>query len=425
MASWAAALFGDVLVSKDGAAHDTKTALANKTVGIYFSARWCPPCRQFTPAFAETFVRMTETEKKAFQVVFVSSDEDESAFEEYLGEMPWLALPFKERELKAKLASRFKVRGIPTLVIVDESGNVVAKDGRSAVTRPEAFPWTPPSLAEVLGSRFVRNDQERSSAHLSEITESAGVPGTNLGVYFSAHWCGPCRQFTPKLKELYVKLRSLGKPFEVLFVSSDRDQSEFDAYLRESMPSWLTVPFADAARRQALSEHFEVQGIPRFVMLGPDLKVINPDARGAALADPDGARFPWLPPLVVDVDSEDMDGSVNDTPTLIVLMEESGDRWDALNASLTAVAEKIRAREKDAGLERRGVRFATATETGGVGGQVRKLARLGKPKANAPQMVLLDLANGGFVVFEGEINQGTIQTSVESFLEGELSLTEA
>ena len=47
------------------------------------------------------------------------------------------------------------------------------------------------------------------------------------------------------------------------------------------------------------------------------------DASAAAARDATGAAFPWLPPLVVDVDSEEMDAGINDTPTLVVLMEEA------------------------------------------------------------------------------------------------------
>ena len=36
-----------------------------------------------------------------------------------------------------------------------------------------------------------------------------------VGLYFSAHWCGPCRAFTPKLVQLYNECNEQGKSFEV------------------------------------------------------------------------------------------------------------------------------------------------------------------------------------------------------------------
>lgn len=47
--------------------------------------------------------------------------------------MPWTALPFSEKAKKAELASRFKVSGIPMLVILNAAGEVVDMDGRSTV----------------------------------------------------------------------------------------------------------------------------------------------------------------------------------------------------------------------------------------------------------------------------------------------------
>lgn len=32
-----------------------------------------------------------------------------------------------------------------------------------------------------------------------------------VGIYFSAHWCGPCRGFTPRLVETYKSLKAAGK----------------------------------------------------------------------------------------------------------------------------------------------------------------------------------------------------------------------
>ena len=37
------------------------------------------------------------------EIIFVSSDRDEEGFDEYFGEMPWLALPFDNREKKVIL----------------------------------------------------------------------------------------------------------------------------------------------------------------------------------------------------------------------------------------------------------------------------------------------------------------------------------
>ena len=49
---------------------------------------------------AEKFTKTAEANGVA--VVFVSSDRDQAAFDEYYGEMPWLALLFSEREGKAR-----------------------------------------------------------------------------------------------------------------------------------------------------------------------------------------------------------------------------------------------------------------------------------------------------------------------------------
>merc|ERR1719157_276657 len=101
------ALFGDKLLGKNGEV-PTAEALAGKAgVALYFSAHWCPPCRGFTPKLAEWY--STSLKAKGLEVVFVSSDRDK----EYFGEMPWLALPYSDRECKASLSKKFKVQGIP------------------------------------------------------------------------------------------------------------------------------------------------------------------------------------------------------------------------------------------------------------------------------------------------------------------------
>ena len=51
-------------------------------------ANRCPPCRGFTPELAKYYT--SHKDKFNFETVFISSDREESAFDEYFGEMPWL-----------------------------------------------------------------------------------------------------------------------------------------------------------------------------------------------------------------------------------------------------------------------------------------------------------------------------------------------
>ena len=53
-------------------------------------------------------------------------------------------------------------------------------------------------------------------AALSEVTEAPLI-----GIYFSAHWCPPCRGFTPILSEFYKVANQEKKQIEIVFVSCD------------------------------------------------------------------------------------------------------------------------------------------------------------------------------------------------------------
>ena len=121
------------LVDKSGAKFTAKDLLAGKkAVGIYFSAHWCPPCRGFTPVLAEFYNEVRATHPD-FEIVFVSSDQNEQSWQEYLNSMPWKSLPFGDAR-KGSLGTEHGVSGIPCLVIVNPStGAVITKNGRGDV----------------------------------------------------------------------------------------------------------------------------------------------------------------------------------------------------------------------------------------------------------------------------------------------------
>lgn len=85
-----------------------------------------------------------------------------------------------------------------------------------------------------------------------------------VGFYFSAHWCPPCREFTPRLGARYNQLRN--KAFEIIFTSLDHNEEEFTSYFA-SMEDWLAVPFSSTSIRKDLNRQFSVQSIPRLVLM--------------------------------------------------------------------------------------------------------------------------------------------------------------
>ena len=102
----------------------------------------------------------------------MSSDRDEAAFKLYFGEMPWLALPFADRERKEALSKFFDVQGIPSLVVlgpVDEKTGereVINKSARDAVggdATGESFPWAP-NMGNDHGHGHEHGQSERAAA---------------------------------------------------------------------------------------------------------------------------------------------------------------------------------------------------------------------------------------------------------------------
>ncbi|CAK0837848.1 unnamed protein product [Prorocentrum cordatum] len=338
-----AEMLGGSLLGPGGKVTETAAAFAGKgAVALYFSAHWCPPCRAFTPQLAEWYKK--DLQARGLEVVFVSSDRDEASFKEYFAEQPWLALPFAERGAKEKLSKRFKVRGIPSLVILDSDGKVTTTEGRAAVSDDPTgaeLPWRPRPVKELLA-------EAKLVGPSGELTmQQAMQEKKALALYFSAHWCPPCRGFTPQLAEWYKKdLQAKG--LEVVFVSSDRDEASFQEYFAEQ--PWLALSYADRDMQQKLNKALKVEGIPTLAILDAELNVITTDGRGAVAADPTGAAMPWHPKIVKQL--ADGPGDINEVPTLLIFCESSDTAGvDALTQALEPLAakyiEQAKAAEQD------------------------------------------------------------------------------
>ena len=123
-------IIGNEVIDNGNNKYDLKKTTNNKFFGLYFSAKWCGPCRKFTPKLIEFYKKNNSN----FEVIFVSLDTNNDEFNDYFSKMPWKSLPFNNSQSE-ELSDFFSVSGIPTLVLVDYEGNILTKSGKELIEK--------------------------------------------------------------------------------------------------------------------------------------------------------------------------------------------------------------------------------------------------------------------------------------------------
>ena len=145
-------------------------------------------------------------------------------------------------------------------------------DGSEYVFSPSSSPVSTINLAPHVTQVLPRELISRTG----KVNTNERLGGKVIALYFSAHWCGPCRAFTPKLANFYHSSENKKQyQMEVVFVSCDHNEEDFDKYY-QTMP-WLAVPY-DAPQREHLQKGFNVSGIPRMVIISPSGQTVCENA---------------------------------------------------------------------------------------------------------------------------------------------------
>ncbi len=99
-----------------------------------------------------------------------------------------------------------------------------------------------------------------------------------IGLYFSAHWCPPCRAFTPELVKFRNYCHKNDIPFEVVFVSFDQSEKEMRKYMHSMKMRWPAAPFKSDLAKQ-LKQRFQVGSIPTLIILNWRGEVVTANGR--------------------------------------------------------------------------------------------------------------------------------------------------
>mmetsp|Transcript_65680 Transcript_65680/g.172105 ORF Transcript_65680/g.172105 Transcript_65680/m.172105 type:complete len:343 (+) Transcript_65680:69-1097(+) len=127
--------YGLQLVRCSGGPFDAKQLTSADVIAFYFSAHWCPPCRQFTPMLKKFVETLQSNGEFSLKVICVSSDHAEHEMWKYIYDChgDWLALAFPDRAMKDRLSQQYQVSGIPQLVVIDQVGRNVVGNARNDV----------------------------------------------------------------------------------------------------------------------------------------------------------------------------------------------------------------------------------------------------------------------------------------------------
>jgi len=163
----------------------------------------------------------------------------------------------------------------PRVVEVSEQAHFAEVTNVAAVSAKPALVSNAEWLNSLFGSTIIGPGGQQLSVDC--------LKGKIVGIYFSAHWCPPCRAFTPQLAAKYRELVGAGKNFDIVFVSSDKSEQEMKDYFGQ-MP-WKALPFS-SSKKQELDAKYNVSSLPTLVLLDHLGNTISLDGRSVVMSQP-------------------------------------------------------------------------------------------------------------------------------------------
>jgi nucleoredoxin len=111
---------------------------------------------------------------------------------------------------------------------------------------------------------------------------------TLIAFYFSAHWCPPCRKFTPELVDYYNRVAPQHPEFELIFVSYDKSRFNWETYIRDTKMPWLAIDYDQLGGFEKLKQAGG-DAIPSLLVLDEQNRVISSSYEAGKYVGPQNA----------------------------------------------------------------------------------------------------------------------------------------
>lgn len=144
-------------------------------------------------------------------------------------------------------------------------------------------------LADKIASQKAERDQKNAELnkmngttapnfnyinHKGDKTKLKDFDGKYVYIDLWATWCGPCRGEIPYLQKIEEKYHDKNIVFVSISIDKEVDFEKWKTFVKEKNMGGVQL-FADNAWESAFAQSFGVKSIPRFILIGPDRKVIQ------------------------------------------------------------------------------------------------------------------------------------------------------
>lgn len=108
-------------------------------------------------------------------------------------------------------------------------------------------------------------------------TKLEDLRGKYVYVDVWATWCGPCRAEIPHLKEVEKKYHNKKIEFVSISIDTKKDYDKWKKFVGEKELGGIQL-FADNDWNSQFVKDFNITGIPRFILIDPQGKIVNANA---------------------------------------------------------------------------------------------------------------------------------------------------
>ena len=114
--------------------------------------------------------------------------------------------------------------------------------------------------------------------HKGGKTKLEDFKGKYVYIDIWATWCGPCRAEIPSLKKMEELYHNKNIEFVSISIDVDKDHEKWKNFVTEKQLGGVQL-FADKNWYSDFITHFGITGIPRFILIDPNGKVVQSEDR--------------------------------------------------------------------------------------------------------------------------------------------------